>query len=56
MKNCHSEQNFPFESGTCKGDPLLVFLFVLYLERLFIQIRDNESMKGIDVNNYQITL
>ena len=39
INNCHSTGFFP----------LSAFLFILCLETLFIQIRDNESIKGINI-------
>ena len=56
INNCHSTGFFPLERGTRQGDPLSAFLFILCLETLFIQIRDNESIKGININTYQIKL
>ena len=44
------------ERGTHHDDPLSAFLFIFYLKTSLIQIRDNESIKGININTYPIKL
>ena len=34
----------------CQGDPLSAYLFILVLETLFIQIRENEEIQGIKID------
>ena len=40
---------FNLEKGTCQGDPVSAYLFILALEVLFIFIKNNENIKGIEI-------
>ena len=44
MNNGHSTGYFPLERGTRQGDPLSAYLFILCVETLFIQMRENEEV------------
>ena len=42
--------HFYLERSARQGDPLSAYLFILVLETLFIQIRENEEIQGIRIN------
>ena len=44
------------ERGTKQGDPLSAYFLILALEVLLIQIRENNDIKGIIINNTNIKL
>ena len=44
---------FRVERGCRQGDPLSPYLFVLCLEILAIMVRENEDIRGINVNNVE---
>ena len=50
MNNGHSTGHFPLERGARQGDPLSACPFILVLETLFIQIRENEEIQGIRID------
>ena len=56
MNNGHSSGYFPLNRGTCQGDPLSAYLFILVLKVMLIQIRENDNIKGINIGNYDIKL
>ena len=56
MNNGHSTGYFSLERGTRQGDPLAAYLFILCVESLFIQIREDENIKGIVVGDHEIKL
>ena len=56
MNNSHSTGYFPLERGTRQGDPLAAYLFILCVETLFIQIRENKEVKGIRIGDNEIKL
>ena len=50
MNNGQSTERFPLERGARQSDPLSAYLFILVLETLFIQIRENEEIQGIRID------
>ena len=56
VNNGHSTRYFPSERGTRQGDPLSAYLLILCVESLFIQIREDENIKGIVIGDHEIKL
>ena len=56
MNNSFSTGYFSIERGTRQSDPLSAYIFILSLEILFIQIRNDSSIKGFKFNNIEIKL
>ena len=55
MNNGHCTGYFPLERGTRQGI-LFCIPFILCLETFFIQIRENDNIKGVGIGDYQVKL
>ena len=56
FNNGHSSGYFMLERGTRQGDPLSTYLFILCLETLFVQIRNNDNIKRVRLGDNEIKL
>ena len=56
MKNGKSTGYFGLERGTRQGDPLSPYIFILVMEILFIQIRDDNEINGFEIKDFHIKL
>ena len=56
VHNGHSTGYFLLKRDTRQGDPLSACLFMLALEVLFIQIRNNCEIHGIEIDDVTIKL
>ena len=54
MNNGHSTGYFVLKRGSRQGDPLSAFLFLLTIEVLFIMIRSNVNIKGLNIFKNEI--
>ena len=56
MNNGTSTGYFKLERGTKQRDPLSPYLFIIALETLFIQVRNDSAIRGFRVRNIEIKL
>ena len=56
MNNGSSTGFFKIQRGMKQGDPLSPYLFILVLEILFIQIRNDKAIRGFKIGDIEIRL
>ena len=56
LNNGFTTQSFTLSRGVRQGDPLSPYLFTLVLETLAIHIRNDNSIKGIQINDHEFKL
>ena len=53
MNNGFTTGYFTNERGTRQGDPISAYLFILALEILFLQVKENEKIEGIKISSHE---
>ena len=56
MNNGFTTGYFTNERGTRQGDPISAYLFILVLEILFLQVKENEKIEGIIISSQKFLL
>ena len=56
MNNGFTTGYFTNERGTRQGDPISAYLFILVLEILFLQVKENEKIEGVKISSHEFLL
>ena len=52
INGANTTKDFQLQKGARQGDPISTYLFILYLEIVFILIKANKRVKGINIFKY----
>ena len=56
VNNGLSTGYFALEIGTCQGDPLSANVFILAIEVMFIEVRSNVNIAGVNIGGHSVKL
>ena len=48
----NTTKHFKLEKGTQQGDPISAYLFILVLEIVYLSIKENKKIKGLNIFNH----
>ena len=48
----NTTKHFKLEKGTRQGDPISAYLFILVLEIVYLSIKENKKIKGLNIFNH----
>ena len=48
----NTTKHFKLEKGTQQGDPISAYLFILVLEKVYLSIKENKKIKGLNIFNH----
>ena len=48
----NTTKHFKLEKGTRQGDPISAYLFILVLEKVYLSIKENKKIKGLNIFNH----
>lgn len=52
----HLSDSVMIKRGCIQGDPIITYIFILCIEFLAIRLRNNNTIKGININDQEFQL